>query len=186
MLPPPTQIWVAIQISTNRPRVSGLGISATKLLTLTSAWPTSKKLFRVAALRTKQHTHTNCERGQELRLNCARFKSPTLQGIHPQTTSLELNNLSPKSSKHQTLPVGSGELSKHVHGLLSKKYGSFLGTLNIRCRIIIGIQKGTIILTTTHMTVRGCPYFDLLSHRSLPETLKTNRVSTLVNDKASI
>ena len=29
--------------------------------------------------------------------------------------------------------------------------GSFLGTLNIRCRIIIGTQKGTIILTTTHM-----------------------------------
>ena len=29
--------------------------------------------------------------------------------------------------------------------------GPFLGTLNIRCRIIIGIQKGTIILTTTHM-----------------------------------
>ena len=27
----------------------------------------------------------------------------------------------------------------------------FLGTLDIRCRIIIGIQKGTIILTTTHM-----------------------------------
>ena len=26
----------------------------------------------------------------------------------------------------------------------------FLGTLNIRCRIIVGIQKGTIILTTTH------------------------------------
>ena len=29
--------------------------------------------------------------------------------------------------------------------------GPFLGTLNIRCRIIIGIQKGTIILTTTHL-----------------------------------
>ena len=27
----------------------------------------------------------------------------------------------------------------------------FLGTLNIRGRIIIGIQKGTIILTTTHI-----------------------------------
>ena len=26
-----------------------------------------------------------------------------------------------------------------------------LGTLNIRCRIIIGIQKGTISLTTTHI-----------------------------------
>ena len=31
--------------------------------------------------------------------------------------------------------------------------GPFLGTLNIRCRIIIGIQKGTIILTTTHLLV---------------------------------
>ena len=29
-------------------------------------------------------------------------------------------------------------------------YGPFLGTLNIRCRIIIRTQKGTIILTTTH------------------------------------
>ena len=28
-----------------------------------------------------------------------------------------------------------------------------LGTLNIRCRIIIGIQKGTIILTTTHIGI---------------------------------
>ena len=32
-----------------------------------------------------------------------------------------------------------------------QNYGPFLGTLNIRCRIIIGIQRGTIILTTTHM-----------------------------------
>ena len=32
-----------------------------------------------------------------------------------------------------------------------QNYGSFLGTLNIRCRIIIGIQKRTINLTTTHM-----------------------------------
>ena len=27
----------------------------------------------------------------------------------------------------------------------------FLGILNTRCRIIIGIEKGTLILTTTHM-----------------------------------
>ena len=33
----------------------------------------------------------------------------------------------------------------------------FLGTLNIRCRIIIGIQTGTIILTTTHMTFPFSP-----------------------------
>ena len=32
-----------------------------------------------------------------------------------------------------------------------QNYGPFLGTLNIRGRIIIGIQKGTIILITTHM-----------------------------------
>ena len=29
--------------------------------------------------------------------------------------------------------------------------GPFLGTLNTRCRIIIGIQKGTVMLTTTHI-----------------------------------
>ena len=32
-----------------------------------------------------------------------------------------------------------------------QNYGRFLGTLNIRCRIIIRIQRGTIILTTTHI-----------------------------------
>ena len=32
-----------------------------------------------------------------------------------------------------------------------QNYGPFLGTLNSRCRIIMGTQKGTIILTTTHI-----------------------------------
>ena len=32
-----------------------------------------------------------------------------------------------------------------------QNYGPFLGILNIRCRIIIGVQKRTIILTTTHV-----------------------------------
>ena len=38
--------------------------------------------------------------------------------------------------------------------------GPSWNTLNISCRIIIGIQKGTIILTTTHIGfgVRGCGY----------------------------
>ena len=31
-----------------------------------------------------------------------------------------------------------------------QNYGPFLGNLNIRGRIIIGTQKGTIILTATH------------------------------------
>ena len=33
----------------------------------------------------------------------------------------------------------------------------FWGTLNIRGRIIIGIQKGTMILTTTHMANKPKP-----------------------------
>ena len=37
----------------------------------------------------------------------------------------------------------------HVGGC--QNYGPFLGALNIRRRTIIGTQKGTIILTTTHM-----------------------------------
>ena len=41
-----------------------------------------------------------------------------------------------------------GEL-QHVGGC--QNYGPFLGTLKIRCRIMLGIQKGTIILTTTHV-----------------------------------
>ena len=32
-----------------------------------------------------------------------------------------------------------------------QNYDPFLGTLNIRGRIIIGTQKGTIILTTNHI-----------------------------------
>ena len=34
----------------------------------------------------------------------------------------------------------------------------FLGTLNNRCRIIIGSQKGTIILTTTHTLTQSLVY----------------------------
>ena len=38
-----------------------------------------------------------------------------------------------------------------------QNYGPSLGTLNIRYRIIIGIQKGTIILTTTHIVHNDTP-----------------------------
>ena len=36
----------------------------------------------------------------------------------------------------------------------SQNYGPFLGTLNIRGRIIIGTQKGTIILTFSQVNLR--------------------------------
>ena len=37
------------------------------------------------------------------------------------------------------------------YGWLSKLESLFMVTLNNRCRIIIGTQNGTLILTTTHM-----------------------------------
>lgn len=40
-----------------------------------------------------------------------------------------------------------------------QNYGPFWGTLYNRCRIIIRTQKGTIILTTTHIAPRhGTPW----------------------------
>ena len=45
-----------------------------------------------------------------------------------------------------------------------QNYGPFLGTPNIRGRIIVGIQKGTIILTTNHIVFGayiGAPYLGL-------------------------
>ena len=51
-----------------------------------------------------------------------------------------------------------------------QNYEPFLGTLNIRCRIMIGIQQGTIILTTTHietsedLTSFYEPYMSLTLH----------------------
>ena len=38
-----------------------------------------------------------------------------------------------------------------LHGWLSKLWSLFGYTLNIRCRIIVGIHEGTIILITTHI-----------------------------------
>ena len=50
--------------------------------------------------------------------------------------------LTPEPWHTLVLPVGS-----------CQNYGLFLGTLNIRCRIIIRTQKGTIILTTPHVAL---------------------------------
>ena len=40
-------------------------------------------------------------------------------------------------------------------GVVVKIMGPFVGTLNINSRVIIGTQKGTIILTTTHLSFHG-------------------------------
>ena len=41
-------------------------------------------------------------------------------------------------------------MEAHMGGC--QNYGPFLSTLNIRGRIVIGTQKGTIILATTHVS----------------------------------
>ena len=41
----------------------------------------------------------------------------------------------------------------------------FCGTLNSRCRIILGTQNGTIFLTTTHMMIWDCLRLRDLRHR---------------------
>ena len=53
------------------------------------------------------------------------------------------------------LTLGPQSTGMYMHMAGCQNYGPFLGTLNIRGRIIIGIQKGTIILTTTHITQAG-------------------------------
>ena len=47
---------------------------------------------------------------------------------------------------------GSGALQGCIWVVVKIKV-PFWGTLSNRCRIIIGTQKGTIILTTTHMAL---------------------------------
>ena len=48
-------------------------------------------------------------------------------------------------------PIKTTALLKGDYMEGCQNYGPFLGTLNIRGRIIIGTQQGTIILTTNHM-----------------------------------
>ena len=56
----------------------------------------------------------------------------------------------------------AGLLAGYMGGC--QNYGPFLGTLNIRCRILTRIQKGTTFLTTTHYT--ACREFYKDSNRA--------------------
>ena len=56
-------------------------------------------------------------------------------------------------------PPGSGtrdlielQTDEHVGGC--QNYGPVLGTVNIRCRIILRTQKRDLILTTTHVPIK--------------------------------
>ena len=58
-----------------------------------------------------------------------------------------------------------------------QNYGPFLGALNNRCRTILGIQKGTIILTTT-LRCLGFRVYALESWVWASQGAKTQRVQS--------
>ena len=55
-----------------------------------------------------------------------------------------------ESSSHSKAIQTSASANAELGGC--QNYGPFLGTLNIRCRIIIGILNRTIILTSTQLS----------------------------------
>ena len=61
-----------------------------------------------------------------------------------ETTIVYWGNIGIMENKMEAIILG-------LYWVVVKITVPFLGTLNIRCRIIIEIQKRTIILTTTHM-----------------------------------
>ena len=101
--------------------------------------------------------------------------NPTLQTRKAKNPNHKLQQLSPKPKFRIWLrPSGEEKLKAYLDSFASEQSSQaggktlekniattmwvvvivmvpFLGTLNIRCRIIIGIQKGTIILTTTYV-----------------------------------
>ena len=60
-----------------------------------------------------------------------------------------------RGAKGQRKCTKEGGEGKGRHVGSCQNYGPFLGTLNNRCRIIIGTQKGTIIFTTTPCVSQG-------------------------------
>ena len=53
--------------------------------------------------------------------------------------------------KHVSASVSTRARARKVHMGGCQNYDPFWGALNIRCRSIMGIQKGTIILTATYV-----------------------------------
>ena len=75
-----------------------------------------------------------------------------LKGLQCRTHLKPFSSLWPKIPRSPMLRhMESPPTSRCLHDKGGcQNYGPFLGTLDIRCRIIIGIQKGTIVLRTTH------------------------------------
>ena len=96
-------------------------------------------------------TSTTRSDGFPLVLRVATFSEPLLAALIQEycMTSEHHKTITPKV---QVLRVMQ-DLIVHIHMGGCQNYGPFWDTLNIRCRIIMGTPKGTIILTTTHIHI---------------------------------
>ena len=80
----------------------------------------------------------------------------------------------------------SGFVGIQYTWVVVKIMGPLLGTVNIRCRIIIGIQKGPIILTTTHIAgcvlreVPGYSCWTEISYEPYPDLLASPLISPTI------
>ena len=74
---------------------------------------------------------------------CNRNPCPRIKGENIDCSSWSVIRSGSYQNHHQ----------EHLDGC--QNFGPSLGTLKIRCCIIVGIQKGAIILTTTHLC-RNC------------------------------
>ena len=84
------------------------------------------------------------------------FMSKNPSFFHSLSPPMLLNPslVAPAAVRQRILP-NRRNLSVYMGGC--QNCGPFSGTLNIRCRSITGIQKGTIILTTTHISLPTPP-----------------------------
>ena len=72
-------------------------------------------------------------------------------GVPPKYDSGDSGAFAAKALAAGLFPAEAFNLQYQQYMGGCQNYGPYLGILNIRCRCIMGIQKGTIILTNTLM-----------------------------------
>ena len=94
-----------------------------------------------------------------LRCGSAHIQGPSRPRVSLYTTIMELGHgrlCLLWSCGHSSIVVVCMYKNIHRHMRGCQNYGPFLGTLNIRCRIIIRNPEGTLILITTHIYIYVC------------------------------
>ena len=88
-------------------------------------------------------------------VNLRNLRGSTACAVAPQDTICTLESVKAVGEVYAPVDLEEGLGLKDVESIIiwvvCQNYGPLLGTLNIRFRSIIGIQKGSIILTSTHI-----------------------------------